>query len=130
MGGQAVRSGGIAHLSTHGAVFVVKASSLALVWIVPSRDRGSHWEFQASRRIVTWNRAREKTLRAERSRGGAALTLVLEIDNYAEIAGFGLSVRNVEALRRQAPPQQFANRRCAARHVTAEPPLIEGGKLF
>jgi hypothetical protein len=29
MGGQAVRSGGFAHLSMHGAVFVVKASSLA-----------------------------------------------------------------------------------------------------
>src|ERR1700735_5559772 len=38
MGGQAVRSGGIAHLSTHGAVFVVKASSFALMRIVPSRD--------------------------------------------------------------------------------------------
>ena len=38
MGGQAVRSGGIAHLSTHGAVFVVKASSFALARIVPSRD--------------------------------------------------------------------------------------------
>jgi hypothetical protein len=38
MGGQAVRSGGIAHLSTHGAVFVVKASSFAPARIVPSRD--------------------------------------------------------------------------------------------
>src|SRR5271154_5229466 len=34
IGGQAVRSGGIAHLSTHGAVFVVNASSLALASII------------------------------------------------------------------------------------------------
>jgi hypothetical protein len=65
MGGQAVRSGGIAHLSTHGAVFVVKASSLALVRTVPSRDQGLHWEFQALWRIVTSNRAREKRFTAD-----------------------------------------------------------------
>ena len=65
MGGQAVRSGGIAHLSTHGSVFVVKASSLALVRIVPSRDRDSHWELRAPRRIVAWNGAREKRFTAD-----------------------------------------------------------------
>jgi hypothetical protein len=65
MGGQAVRSGGIAHLSTHGAVFVVKASSLALVRIVPSRDRGSHWDLQVAQGIVAWNGAREKRFTAD-----------------------------------------------------------------
>jgi hypothetical protein len=71
MGGQAVRSGGIAHLSTHGAVFVVKASSLALMRIVPSRDRGSHWELQVVQRIVAWNRACEKRFTAN-ARGPAS----------------------------------------------------------
>ena len=65
MGGQAVRSGGIAHLSTHGAVFVVKVSSLALVRTVPSRDRGSHWELQPAQRIVARNRAREERFTAD-----------------------------------------------------------------
>ena len=65
MGGQAVRSGGIAHLSTHGAVFVVKASSLALVRIVPSRDRGSHWDLQVAQGIVAWDGAREKRFTAD-----------------------------------------------------------------
>src|ERR1700677_1195808 len=60
----------------------------------------------------------------------AASNLLLEIDNHAEIAGFCLSVRDVEALSRQTPAQQFANRRRSARHVTAEPPLIEGRKLL
>jgi hypothetical protein len=68
--------------------------------------------------------------RTAASRHAVASNLLLEIDNHAEIAGFCLSVRDVEALRRQTPAQQFANRRRPARHMAAEPPLIEGGKLL
>src|ERR1700722_3799092 len=104
----------------------------------PRPGIGAHWELQVALRIVARNRALRKALRGgcEGIRRAVALvraaasTRLLEIDDHAKIAGFCLSVRNVEALRRQTPPQQFANRRCAAGHVTAEPPLIEGGKLL
>src|ERR1700729_2575706 len=66
MGGQAVRSGGIAHLSTYGAVFVVKGHQTSRACrSFPSRDRGSHWELQPAQRIVARNRAREKRFTAD-----------------------------------------------------------------
>ena len=59
-----------------------------------------------------------------------ASTLLLDLDDHTEVGGLCLSVRNVEAFRRQSPAQQFANRRRPARHMTTEPPLIESAKLL
>src|ERR1700733_2156510 len=138
MGGQAVRSGGIAHLSTHGASFVAKGLKPGARVDRPRPETEAHTGSIRSRGASPAGSGPRNALRRDCAVSGelspssraAASTRLLEIDNHAEIAGFCLSVRNVEALRRQTPPQQFANRRCAARHVTAEPPLIEGGKLL
>src|ERR1700685_2123174 len=60
----------------------------------------------------------------------AASTRLLDIDNHAEIAGFCLSVRKAKALRRQSPAQPLSDRLRPTRHVPAESPLIESGKLI
>jgi hypothetical protein len=59
-----------------------------------------------------------------------ASTCLLDGLDDAEIRGFGISIRNIKAFRGQAAAQQFANGGGAARHVTAEAPLIESRKLF
>ena len=69
MGGQAVRSGGITHLSTHGAVFVVKGLK-PRVRRGSSRapDRSSQVNFRSRGVSPPGKRACEKALHEEEGR--------------------------------------------------------------